>query len=332
MVSRKNDFGLGSVEYLTERWNCGDDFRSLLSETPDFSTAKPTPEEVFTPVLLGDLFFMPPRPPWLQGLLQSLQPLVDSGQPIHFFKRKELLPPDTDCTAVAFSLAARALRIQADALSRVATRIGSNICPDGIIQVYFDPGGKREGLVDHVVCVNALYLLNQAGQADCAVKTESYVLSALNTGSFLSGSRYYHSPETFLYFLTRLVTAFPERYQGWAPSLIARVRERQGLESRPLELAQRVLTATRLGVDAAIDAWLLQRRVQVNGSFPADALFRYGRSSRYFGGGAITTAFAARALLEYGRGLRIARTAPGRTFIGQLETWASGPATRSALD
>lgn len=300
-------FGTGSVEYLTRCWSRGDHFSALLSDSRDFLGTTASPEEVFTPMVVSDLFFQAPRPPWLSKLMAELRPVVAPLQPIHFFRDPTLLPPDTDCTAVGFSLALRAMLVPSARLRPLTQRIAANTQADGIIQVYFDPGGRRDGILDPVVCVNALYLLNQMEVADCASRTEAFVIEHLESRRFEAGSRYYPSADTFLYFLARLITQFPMRYASWLPKLIRQVRARHGMESRPLELAQRILASTRLGLDSSMDAWLLHAYRNDNGSFPPDALFQYGRSSRYFGGEAITTAFAARALTEYGRWLRLSK-------------------------
>lgn len=297
-------FGLGSLDYLTERWEKGDPFHSTMSEGRDFTESRAVPEEVFTSLVIGDLFFQPPRPRWITPLMRRMRPMVEAGSPVHFFRDPSLLPADIDCTGIAYSLALRGRVIGTNVATVAAKAVLLNTESQGILQVYFSPREGRDGLVDPVVCTNALYLLNQVGLAGAAVATENFVQRTLCDGGFEQGTRYYPSPDTFLYFVSRLITAFPIRYMHWTPALRAAIRQRQGSGSRPLELAQRILAATRLGVDAALDCWQLRKWQRPDGTFPPDALFKYGRSARYFGGQVVTTAFAGRALMEYGRALR----------------------------
>ena len=301
------------VDFLTKRWREGDNFESRLSTNREFFATTAPPRENFTPLVIGDLYFAPPRPPWLRGILDGLRALTGGGDLVHFFERTDLLPPDVDCTAVGYSLALRARRVAPATALGIARRVAANThSTSGIICVYFDPDGPRRNRVDAVVCLNALYLINQVGLSEhpeareAITATERYVFDYLQSGQYEAGSRYYPSPATYLYFLVRLVSRFPARYRGWLVEVARRIKSHQGRDSQPLELAQRALAAMRLGIDASLDTWLLRKARQTNGSFPGGVLYRYGRSARYFGGQTIATAFAARALIE------CASSTPGR--------------------
>ncbi len=283
----------------------GESFEARISTDRDFLGVSTRQKENFTPLLVGDLYFAPPRPPWLRSILQRLGELTAHGDLVHFFEDRNLLPPDADCTAVAYSLALRARQVSRATAMSVAQRIAANHHPElGIVRVYFDPGGPRANRIDAVVCLNALYLMNQVDLAgvpefrDVVVATERHAQSYFQSGQYEAGSRYYPCAATSFYFLARLLSRFPARYCTWLAEARRQIKSHQGRESHPLELAQRALAATRLGLDPSLDVWLLRKARLTNGAFQGGALYQHGRSAHFFGGPTISTAFAARALIE----------------------------------
>ena len=92
---------------------------------------------------------------------------------------------------------------------RALDKILNNRSPSGVVETYFDPTGERAGIVDAVVCCNVLFLAHQLNRGPEARATIEHVRRVLVEESFLAGTRYYHSPDTFLFFLGRLVHCFP---------------------------------------------------------------------------------------------------------------------------
>lgn len=144
--------------------------------------------------------------------------------------------------------------------------------------------------------VNALYLAHQLGRAHELRATEAFVLETLRHERYLDGTRYYPSPDTFLHFLGRLVCDFPRAYGALRPALARAILRRRGVTTHPIDVAQRVLLARRLGFVNPIDESRLHALRKRDGAWPADCLFRYGRSGVLFGSESLSTAFARRAL------------------------------------
>ncbi|MEU5251196.1 hypothetical protein [Streptomyces longwoodensis] len=248
------------------------------------------------------------------------------------------LPADTDCTALALAaryesglLPAAGLRAGARDLLRsaapatvlprqqAAERDAGAVRP-GVFLVYWEDG-KEPGTLprgpkqDPVACANALYALLLADLTGCdeargvADATVGHLAEHLSSGRFLCGTRYYPSPDAFLYAVSRLCARFPDAARPLtAPARRALERTGAGAPAVPgsvLETALRVLAADHLGVTAGQD----ERRAQLvraqrpDGSWPAAAYYRMGRLPVYFGSAYLTTVFALSAL-------RTARPAP----------------------
>ncbi|MFI1004836.1 hypothetical protein ACIP10_12255 [Streptomyces galbus] len=248
------------------------------------------------------------------------------------------LPADTDSTALALGalydaglLPAAELRAGAQELlraaapaaglprQRAADREGGRVRP-GVFMVYWEDGEEpgtlpRGPKQDPVACANALHTLllaDLAGSDEArgvADATAGFLAEHLASGRFLSGTRYYPSPDAFLYAVSRLCARFPDAARPLtAPARLALERTGTGASATTgsvLEVALRVLAADYLGVTAGQD----ERRVRLaraqrpDGSWPADAYYRMGRFPVYFGSPYLTTVFALSAL-------RPARPAP----------------------
>jgi hypothetical protein len=197
---------------------------------------------------------------------------------------------------MALSLLIRAGRPARTLAHRALDRILANVDADGVVATYFDPTGERAGIVDPVVCVNALFLARQLGRSEEARPTEAFVRRALAEERYRDGTRYYQTAESFLYFLGRLVSAFPLAYADLRGSLRSALARRMATSAHPIDLAQRAIVARWLGARNTAEQALLQVQQQPDGAWPADSLFRYGRSRQLFGSAALSTAFAVGAL------------------------------------
>ncbi|MEM9457001.1 MAG: hypothetical protein AAGF11_22680 [Myxococcota bacterium] len=216
----------------------------------------------------------------------------------YFFKEHERLPADADCTALGLSVLLRNGARVRDRAHRALDRILANTNEQGVVQTYFDPTGERDGIVDPVVCANVLFLAFQLDRAHEAQPTLDFVRDVLVSERYLEGTRYYHSPDSFLYFLGRVVHHFPEARETLQGPLREAVRRRQGSTDYPIDLAQRVLLSTWLGID---DGGELDRLIDAqgsNGTWAPDALFRYGRKKVFFGSRPLSSAFALAAVTQ----------------------------------
>jgi hypothetical protein len=172
---------------------------------------------------------------------------------------------------------------------------------------------RRGRKQDPVACANALYTVQLAdrpladeGQA-VVVATTRYLADHLTSGRYLDGTRYYPSPDAFLYAVSRLCARFPGTTGLLAGPLRRAFHRReatapaQGLAAIPgrsLDLAFRTLTADHLGLSAGQNEWrtLLAALQRDDGSWPPCAYYRMGRFPVYFGSPYLTTVFALAAL------------------------------------
>lgn len=163
------------------------------------------------------------------------------------------------------------------------------------------------------MCVNVLNLCYHHGYEDSQSlqATESYVISVLEERSYLSGTRYYASPEPFLFFLARLLACKQAKVlrEKVLCVLQDRLRERAGLPGDALELSMRILAGTsaevggcRFGAHSE-GIWhkdILQLRglQSKDGGWKTGWLCRYGKTGVLIGNRGLTTALAVKALEE----------------------------------
>lgn len=288
-----------AVAFLAETWVASPGHFPLRTGTsPTLDEGDASPPESFTAAVIADLLLDHPAADTLtERVVAMLERELAASDPVfHFFKDHGLLPADADCTSLAHSLLLRAGRPTRARAHAALDRIVAHVDERGVIATYFERTGARAGIVDPAVCANALYLAAQLGRADETRATARFVEAVLAGDTWLRGTRYYPSPETFLHFVGRLALAFPDVHGGLCTALRRALARRMGATAAPIDLAQRVHLARRLGVAHGPDEALLRSLRRGDGAWPTDALFRYGRSGVLFGSSSLSTAFAASAL------------------------------------
>lgn len=262
--------------------------------------------ESFTAMIIADLLIdqrdQPEQASLMRDILNMLERELGDENLFYFFKEHERLPADADCTAVGLSVLLRG-GVSGERLRKKAHRaldkILNNRSESGVVETYFDPTGERAGIVDAVVCCNVLFLAHQLNRGPEARATLEHVRRVLIEESYLEGTRYYHSPDTFLFFLGRLVHYFPaETEELLRAPLEAAVRKRLGISGNTIDVAQRVLLCAWFGIDDEGEAERLLESREGDGCWANDALFRYGRKKVYFGSRVMATAFVMAALSE----------------------------------
>lgn len=257
-------------------------------------------------------------------------------QRYRFFPGANGFPADTDCTGLAAAalhehrlLSAGDLEAHAaDLLRAAAPPPGSaphhNEPADGallhpqVLMTYWEDGLEPATLPrgrkhDAVACANALYTIQlgagplTADARSVVEATTRYLADHAESGRYLNGTRYYPSPDAFLYAVSRLCARFPQTTADLAgPVRQAFLRREatapaQDLARAPdgsLDLALRTLTADLLALSDGQE----QRRVLLtgaqrdDGSWPPCAYYRMGRFPVYFGSPYLTTVFALAAL------------------------------------
>jgi len=314
-----------ALEFLEQSCAVKNAFQSFMSKSLDFSKTHRVPEEGFTTMVILTLVSgQSLSETSVKTGMEYIKSFLENGK-ISFFKDPTVqrkLPPDVDCTAVGLSVLVERNAIDASEIRLAANHIIGNTNEDGIIQVYFPPRGSRENRIDPTVCANALFFLNQIGRGAEAAKTEDYVYTVLETKEYLSGTRYYPSPDTFLYFVSRMLLASERLRDRFEPLLISRTQERMGQTENPLECAMRLIIAKQHGVANDTDFTTLVSLQNTEGAFPAAAFFQCGQHKSYFGSEAITSAFAYRGLTQE----------TPESFIPKTELYYPFPVTDCGLD
>lgn len=283
-------------DLLTRAWRQGGDHLRCYTGTSRDVRGHPIHAESFTAMVIADLLLDVAEYGPLCASIRSmvLRELRLGGGVLHFFKEHERIPADADCTALGLSVLLRGGRV--DHLAHAAfERLLANSDARGVVHTYLDPSEDRAGIVDAVVCANVACLGFQLGREGELRGTLDTVLATLHHDAFLQGTRYYPSPDAFLYFVGRIPRFAPRTASVLRAPLRRAVRLRQGTTAYTIDLAQRVLLSAWLDTDDAGEGERLLALREAGGTWATDALFRYGRREIYFGSPALASAFAVAA-------------------------------------
>ena len=146
--------------------------------------------------------------------------------------------------------------------------------------------------------MNVLYLFLQNGREQEALPTFNWVLKVLLSRAYLDGTRYYQSPDIFLFFLTRLsgVIRSKNLLHQLTPPLTARVQERVGAPGNAISLAARVIACKTLGINNDRDIEILKGMQCEDGSWPVEWVYRFASFGLDVGNRGLSTAFAVKAI------------------------------------
>lgn len=285
-------------EFITASWlRAGDHIPCLTGPSRDLREACEVQPESFSATVIADLLIDQREHRMLvSSILAMLRAEMRRDGLFHFFKDHDRLPADADCTSLGLSVLLRGGCLVIEQANLALDHILANSNADGVVETYFDPTGERSGIIDPVVCANVLYLATMLGRGHQVRPTREYLHRVLVAREFNQGTRYYHSPDSFLYFTARLVRQFPSLHAQLHRPLLDAVQERQGETEFPLDVAQRVIVSRWLRIDDDGESRKLIDMQQQDGCWPADSLFRYGRKRIFFGSRSFTTAFALQAL------------------------------------
>lgn len=297
---------LQGLSFLDTQFHVSSGFQSFISTTPDMSCPVSSPEtlfpsltkfptELFTSMVIADMLYKDLiKSESVNHYIDGLNKCHQDGL-FHFFLETTLLPADVDCTAVGLSLLYETERVDRDLVNRSVDRMLENTDEAGVIKVYFPPCGDRQ-YVDPVVCVNALYLFALVGREDEARPTFDFIRHFASSGEYLEGTRYYPSPDVFLYFLSRFVERFPSADEALKNLLCRRICDRLETPQSPLDLAIRVMLAGKMGITNDGEREQLLAAQGSDGAWPAGSFFRFGKRRGFFGSRELTTAFAVKSL------------------------------------
>lgn len=257
-----------------------------------------------------------------------------------FFCEENGFAADTDCTGVACATLYEAGVLTKDELLESARELLNSAADQSlaavtnldeatgqsngrlradVTMVYWDdglePGAAPRGRKqDAAVAANTLYALKlaveEAGLEDprgVVAATQRYVYEHLRSGAYRDGTRYYPSPDTFLYYASCLCRRFPECMADIGGELQKALQQRHAEPPNeggaddpcgPLNIAQQALAAYNVGADTDLrrDLEELASMQLPDGSWPAVPFYSLGKRALYFGSGAVTAMFAVKAI------------------------------------
>lgn len=256
-----------------------------------------------------------------------------------FFCDENGFAADTDCTGVAVAALDEAGLLTTDELLLSGRELLRSAAPEsvpasanlddatgksngdlraGVVMVYWEdgeePGAAPRGRKqDAAVAANALYALKLAVEAGLEDSTGvvqatlAYVGDHLRSGAYMGGTRYYPSPDTFLYYVSYLCKRFADCMDELGGDLCTALADRGAATATPgspedpagaLNIAQRVIAACNVGLSGTI-RWDLRDLIaaqSVEGSWPAAPYYSLGKRALYFGSDAVTTMFSVKAV------------------------------------
>ncbi len=209
--------------------------------------------------------------------------------------KPEGFPEDLDTTSMVLSFLLTNKKLTRKEVLPVAEHMINNRNKNGVIQVYFDDKRPR---VDAIVTINVLYLMYQIGwgQREELQKSIEFVYDYLVNKTYLEGTRYYPSPDVFLFFLSRLVTGYPDDFTKFFAPLKENLLSRVNSTTFSAERAFRVIALKKLGIANRIDFLKMLDEQLEDGGWPMYGLFIAAKSKTYFGSRELSSSFALEAL------------------------------------
>ncbi|KAI0373913.1 HAD-like protein [Pilatotrama ljubarskyi] len=219
----------------------------------------------------------------------------DCARTWNFFRGKPLFsatfPDDVDTTSVALTV----LRPERVVVDSVLDEMLQYVDADGIMQTYFDHARPR---MDPFVCVNVLSVFYEYGRGQDLPKTLDWVYEVLLHRAYIGGSRYYMSPDCFLFFMSRLLQRIDDQavYNRFRPLFVERVQERIGSAGDSMDLAFRILAASTVGIQSPRDLEKLLEAQCEDGGWDLCWFYQYGSTGVKAGNRGLTTALAIKAI------------------------------------
>ncbi|KZT01194.1 HAD-like protein [Laetiporus sulphureus 93-53] len=214
------------------------------------------------------------------------------------------VPDDLDTTALAFSVVDSNPAI----LHAVLDEMLEYVNQDGIIQIYYDYTRPR---IDPCACANTLTLFYKNGRGHELPGTLDWVHKVLLHRAYVDGTRYYATPECFLYFVERLLSSSKdaELHGRLATLFKVRVEERIGAAGDPLMLAMRITACAVAGVYDAVDLRTLLTLQCDDGGWEIGWMYTIPSTKEKIGNRGLSTAMALQAISSSLASLRIQSSA-----------------------
>lgn len=148
------------------------------------------------------------------------------------------------------------------------------------------------------MCVNVLTLFYEHGRGHQLPRTLDWVYEVLLHRAYHGGSRYYMSPDCFLFFMSRLLQRAddPAVQTRFRPLFIERLRERVGAAGDSMDISFRILAAATVGIDSPRDMEKLVSAQCDDGGWDLCWFYQFGSTGVRAGNRGLTTALAIKAI------------------------------------
>ena len=299
MLSANHSSIAQAQEFLTRASNNGR-FPLYISDFRDMRDATLVPPEVGSSAFYLDcLGRYQPDSELTHQVIKYLKSSILPDMTVCFFEDLKLLPPDTDATTYVAGLLWEFGALSTQIAQEVAMRVLVNKDPQGRINVYFEREDKPDRRLDYVSALNALTFLGELGREGEAAPTIAWINEIINTGDFYHGSRYYHSPSSFLYCAARLVNLVPKLGNRWIPQLQEALFKYTADPRYPIEFSTCITARIWMKVPCpSTSIEILKNMQKPSGAWPTDSPYHLGTVIRYLGSEILSTIFAAQALIE----------------------------------
>ena len=149
-----------------------------------------------------------------------------------------------------------------------------------------------------MVCINALTVFYTYGRGPDLHRTLEWIRNLLLHRAYLEGTRYYRTPEAFLFFLTRLLKSSDdaELHERIDPLMKERIQELVGGDGDALTLAMRILACEYVGIANEVDLRKLLPLQCEDGGFEIGWMYRFGTTGIRIGNRGLTTAMSVNAI------------------------------------
>ena len=142
-------------------------------------------------------------------------------------------------------------------------------------------------------------LFHSNGRGDELSATLDWVYDVLEHKAYSDGTLYYYGPDTFFFFLSRLISVSLVIRERFSPLFAARVSAHFGSAGDALALSMRIIAATAVGLSDTCDYERLLAMQEVDGSWPTGWMYKYGSADILIGNKGLTTALAVNAVKAY---------------------------------
>ncbi|RMJ13316.1 hypothetical protein CDV36_006998 [Fusarium kuroshium] len=173
----------------------------------------------------------------------------------------------------------------------------SHLNPDGLPYCWLQ---TRRPRFCHGICANVFRCFFLSNRIDKLPKVYHYLCRVLRSEAYLLGTRYFDSPDWFLFLLSDVCGKRPndEALSEMRSLLILQIQDRMGCDQNLFSAALRSLAAQALRIENKKDVETLLETQQIDGGWERQWLWKYGKEAVNIGSRGVVTAMAVRAIKQ----------------------------------